>query len=68
MEIVINHRKGAVVMYFSFSAAWLKMKLNQLGLSTLKSSLVEKLTGDNSKEEKERVIDLFKSGCVWMFL
>jgi len=44
------------------------MKLNQLGLSTLKSSLVEKLTGDNSKEEKERVIDLFKSGCVWMFL
>ena len=40
------------------------MRISQLEISALDSGLVEKLSGDNSKREKERVMDLFKSGYV----
>ena len=46
-----------------FSAAWLKNGIRDLGISD-ESGLVEKLSGDNSKDEKERVMDQFKSGYV----
>ena len=48
-----------------YLAAWLKRELCQLGVvSTMRNGFVEKLSGDNTKEEKERVMDLFKSGYV----
>ena len=43
------------------------MELCKLGVSAMDSGLVEKLSGDNSKEEKERVMDLFKNGYVQYF-
>ena len=46
-----------------FTAAWLKKEIRDLEISD-ESGLVEKLSGDNSKDEKERVMDQFKSGYV----
>ena len=40
------------------------MELRDLGLSDTNSEIVEKLSGDNTKDEKQRVMDLFNSGCV----
>ena len=40
------------------------MELRDLGISDMNSEIVEKLSGDNTKEEKQRVMDLFNSGCV----
>ena len=43
-------------------AAWLKMELETLNIASLRSGMVEKLSGDNSKGEKLRVMERFKSG------
>ena len=43
-------------------SAWLKMELNELNIPSVSGNIVEKLSGDNSKEEKVRVLDRFKSG------
>ena len=37
------------------------MELRDLGISAIDSGLVEKLSGDNSKDEKQRVMVLFKT-------
>ena len=43
-------------------AAWLKMEIIRLSISTLSVGMVEKLSGDNTTEEKLRVMERFKSG------
>jgi len=42
--------------------SWLKSELNKLRAEIPHSILVEKLTGDNTREEKGRVMELFQSG------
>ena len=44
------------------ASAWLKNKLRKLGILKTNQTSVEKLSGDNSKEEKFRVLELFKEG------
>ena len=44
------------------AAAWLKEQLGKLGILKMNPTFVEKLSGDNSREEKFRVLELFKEG------
>jgi hypothetical protein len=44
------------------SGSWLKSELKKIAVKIPHSVLVAKLTGDNTREEKERVMELFKSG------
>ena len=46
------------------SAAWLKSELEKIysNLPIGNVLLVEKLTGNNTREEKDRVLELFKDG------
>ena len=57
-----------IVLYNLLLAAWLKMELRDLGISAIDSGLVEKLSGDNSKDEKQRVMVLFKTGYMNTFV
>ena len=57
-----------IVIYNLLLAAWLKMELRDLGISAIDSGLVEKLSGDNSKDEKQRVMVLFKTGYMNTFV
>ena len=43
-------------------SAWLKMELNELDIPSVSGYVVEKLSGDNYKEEKLIVLDRFKLG------
>ena len=44
------------------AAAWLKSELKKMQIRIPNSIHVEKLTGDNTRGEKERVMELFKEG------
>ena len=44
------------------AAAWLKSELKKIQMRLPNSVHVEKLTGDNTRGEKERVMELFKEG------
>ena len=50
-------------MKMTISASWLKSELRKIAPHVPSSVLlVEKLTGDNTRAEKERVMDLFREG------
>ena len=38
--------------------------VDTLGLDNLTSSQIEKLSGDNTRDEKERVLDTLRAGLV----
>ena len=43
-------------------AEWAKEKVESLDMPLLKPSNIEKLSGDNTREEKERVMTALKTG------
>ena len=56
---------GHLISVYSLSfypAAWAQEKAKSLGIHDLSSSHIEKLSGDNTREEKERVMAALKTG------
>ena len=51
-----------MVLTILISAAWLKSELRKIQDRASNSVIVEKLTGNNTRVEKERVMELFKEG------
>ena len=51
-----------ITLMTQISGSWLKSELKKIAVKIPHSVLVAKLTGDNTREEKERVMELFKSG------
>ena len=51
-----------MVSIILFSASWLKSELRKLEAHVCNYVLVEKLTGNNTRVEKTRVMELFKEG------
>ena len=45
-----------------YPAAWAQEKAKSLGIHDLSSSHIEKLSGDNTRGEKERVMAALKTG------
>ena len=45
-----------------YPAAWAQEKAKYFGIHDLSSSHIEKLSGDNTREEKERVMAALKTG------
>ena len=51
-----------IIIYYS--AAWFKQQANLLDFSTFQASQVEKLSGDNTAENKKIVLDRLEKGLV----
>ena len=64
--IDINFKKCQIFCISRFAtdiiAAWIKEELSKVQRIVPHNILVEKLTGDNTRTEKERVMNLFKDG------
>ena len=52
-----NHRDDVL-----FLAAWAQEKAESLAIPDLKPSHIEKLSGDNTRDEKERVMSALMKG------
>ena len=52
----------SLMVLFILSAEWVKEKVEPLGMPHLTPAHVEKLSGDNTRTEKERVMTALRTG------
>ena len=48
--------------------AWAQDKAESLGIASLTQTHIEKLSGDNTREEKDRVMGALRTGYILFFL
>ena len=48
-------------------AAWAQDKAESLGIASLTQTHIEKLSGDNTREEKDRVMGALRTGYILFF-
>ena len=48
--------------------AWAQDKAESLGIASLTQTHIEKLSGDNTREEKDRVMGALRAGYILFFL
>ena len=59
---ILNFNHGNLIIWII--AEWAKERVDALGLDNFTSSQIEKLSGDNTRDEKERVMDAPRTGLV----